>query len=64
MLFTKVDILTVNTEVEQLEKENLEKIREKLYLLISEDSDYSEILKVSQELDCFITEFTSVNLYR
>ena len=47
-----------------MEKEKLEKIREKLYLLISEDSDYSEILKVSQELDYFITEFTSVNLCR
>jgi len=47
-----------------LKKENLEIIREKLYLLISEDSDYSEILKVSQELDFFITEFTSVNLCR
>jgi hypothetical protein len=41
-----------------LEKDALEKIREKLNLLISKDSDYLEILKVSQELDYFITKFT------
>lgn len=50
------------TGVIHLDKQDLEKLREKLYLLISEKSDYSEILKVSQELDNYIVEFTSGSL--
>ncbi|MHB8064167.1 MAG: aspartyl-phosphate phosphatase Spo0E family protein [Ruminiclostridium sp.] len=42
-----------------LNKEDLEKLREKLNLLIIEKADYSEILKASQELDDYITEFMS-----
>lgn len=40
-----------------MDKNDLEELREKLYLLINEESDYQEILKVSQELDVFITEW-------
>ncbi|MHB8066218.1 MAG: Spo0E family sporulation regulatory protein-aspartic acid phosphatase [Ruminiclostridium sp.] len=47
-----------------MKKEDLEKIREKLNLLINKDSDYIEILKASQELDYFITEFTSRSIYK
>lgn len=32
-------------------KENMEELREKLYFLITEKAEYSQILKVSQELD-------------
>lgn len=33
-------------------------LREKLHLLISEEADYEEILKLSQELDEVIVKFT------
>jgi regulatory protein YycH of two-component signal transduction system YycFG len=41
-----------------LNKKHIEQLREKLNTLIVESSDYSEILKISQELDNYIAEFT------
>ncbi len=40
----------------------MEQLREKLNNLISDDSDYSEILKISQELDIYVTEFTKTEM--
>lgn len=37
--------------------EKIEKLREKLHLLIAEEANYSEILKVSRELDDYIIEY-------
>ncbi|APM40971.1 aspartyl-phosphate phosphatase Spo0E family protein [Clostridium kluyveri] len=39
-------------------KEKMEELREKLYFLITEKAEYNQILKVSQELDNCINEFT------
>ena len=39
-------------------KEKMEELREKLYFLITEKAEYSQILKVSQELDNCINKFT------
>ncbi|MDF2989461.1 MAG: Spo0E like sporulation regulatory protein [Eubacterium sp.] len=41
-----------------MNKKHIEQLREKLNTLIVESSDYSEILKISQELDNYIAEFT------
>ncbi|WP_081504372.1 aspartyl-phosphate phosphatase Spo0E family protein [Clostridium arbusti] len=38
-------------------------LRGKLHLLILEDADYGEILKLSQELDEVIVKFTYEKLY-
>ncbi len=45
-----------------MKKNEIEKLREKLNSLILEDSDYSEILKKSEELDDHIAEFTKLQL--
>lgn len=45
-----------------MKKNDIEKLREKLNSLILEDSDYSEILKKSEELDDHIAEFTKLQL--
>lgn len=37
--------------------EKIEKLREQLHLLITEEANYSEILKVSRELDECIIEY-------
>lgn len=37
--------------------EKMEKLREKLHLLITEDANYNDVLKVSRELDCCIIEY-------
>lgn len=39
-------------------KDKIFMLREKLHLLILEEADYKEILKISQELDEVIVEFT------
>lgn len=39
-------------------KEEIEKLRDKLHSLIKENADYSEILRVSQELDAYIVQYT------
>ncbi|WP_313561729.1 aspartyl-phosphate phosphatase Spo0E family protein, partial [Ruminiclostridium cellobioparum] len=46
----------------ELKKNDIEKLREKLNSLILENSDYSEILKKSEELDDHIAEFTKLQL--
>ncbi|AJA47484.1 Spo0E like sporulation regulatory protein [Clostridium pasteurianum DSM 525 = ATCC 6013] len=38
-------------------KDKISILREKLHLLILEEADYEEILKLSQELDEIIVEF-------
>jgi len=40
-------------------KEIVEEQRERLHSLLSEEADYAEILKASQELDEFIREYIS-----
>ena len=45
-----------------MKKDDIEQLREKLNNLISNDSDYSEILKISQELDIYVTEFTKTRM--
>ena len=45
-----------------MKKDDIEQLREKLNNLISDDSDYSEILKISQELDTYVTEFTKTEM--
>lgn len=39
-------------------EERIDRIREKLHSLLDEKADYNEVLKVSQELDDCIYEFT------
>ncbi|MGH4121400.1 MAG: Spo0E family sporulation regulatory protein-aspartic acid phosphatase [Clostridium sp.] len=43
-------------------EEKIDRLREKLHLLIDEKASYSEILNVSEELDIVIFEVTSKNL--
>lgn len=38
-------------------EEEIIRLREKMYLLISEKADYKKVLEASQELDEAITEF-------
>lgn len=38
-------------------EEKIEKLREKLHLLIAEDANYNDVLKVSRELDYYIIEY-------
>lgn len=45
-----------------MKKDDIEQLREKLNKLISNDSNYSEILKISQELDIYVTEFTKTQM--
>lgn len=35
----------------------IDELRDKLYILIAEEADYNDVLKVSQELDFYITKF-------
>ncbi len=43
-------------------EERMDKLREKLHLLIERKADYEEILKASQELDKCISEFTAKSI--
>jgi hypothetical protein len=40
-------------------EDEMNKIREELYLLILQEADYNKVLKVSQKLDKLIAEFTN-----
>ncbi len=55
-------IILLTKEGTTLKKDDIEQLREKLNNLISDDSDYSEILKISQELDIYVTEFTKTQM--
>ncbi len=55
-------IILLTKEGTTLKKDDIEQLREKLNNLISDDSDYSKILKISQELDIYVTEFTKTQM--
>lgn len=43
-------------------EEKIDKLRDKLHSLIIEKADYNEVLKASQELDVYISQYTFNNL--
>ncbi len=43
-------------------EEKIDKLRDRLYTLIIEKADYNEVLKASQELDVYISQYTFNNL--
>lgn len=43
-------------------EETIDRLRESLYVLITEKADYSKVLKASEILDIYIAEFISKEL--
>lgn len=43
-------------------EEKIDELRERLHSLINENADYKKVLAASEELDNFISEFTSKDL--